>query len=82
MSWEVWKWLDSGDVEFRIHSYSRLTGAANLFTRLGMRLVGQRERRRYLIGACHRIGQLTDAAVRRGSRRRAVTARPAAGRPR
>jgi hypothetical protein len=64
MSWEVWKWLDSGHVEFRIHSYSRLTVAANSFTRLGMRLIGQRERRRYLTSACRRIAQLTVAGLR------------------
>ena len=55
MSWQVWKWLDSGEVEFRIHSYSRLTRAANPLTRLGMRVVGQRQRHRYLVGACKRI---------------------------
>jgi uncharacterized protein (UPF0548 family) len=64
MSWEVWKWLDTGDVEFRIHSYSRLTGAANPLTRLGMRLIGQRERRRYLSSACKRIARLTAERLR------------------
>jgi uncharacterized protein (UPF0548 family) len=64
MSWEVWKWLDTGAVEFRIHSYSRLTGAANPFTRLAMRLIGQRERRRYLSSACRRVARLTAEALR------------------
>ena len=64
MSWEVWKWLDTGDVQFRIHSYSRLTSAANPFTRLAMRLIGQRERRRYLAGACKRISRLTAEGLR------------------
>ncbi|HEY7620949.1 MAG TPA: DUF1990 family protein [Solirubrobacteraceae bacterium] len=59
MSWEVWKWLDTGEIEFRIHSYSRPTGTPNPFTRLGMRLFGQRERRRYLSSAGRRIAQLT-----------------------
>jgi uncharacterized protein (UPF0548 family) len=59
MSWEVWKWLDTGEVEFRIHSYSRLTDMRNPFTRLGMRLFGQRERRRYLSSACKRMAHLT-----------------------
>jgi uncharacterized protein (UPF0548 family) len=66
MSWEVWKWLDTGDVEFRIHSYSRLTRARNPFIRLGVRLIGQRERRRYLSGACKRVARLT--AERLGAR--------------
>jgi uncharacterized protein (UPF0548 family) len=64
MSWEVWKWIDTGEVEFRIHSYSRLTGAANPFTRTGIRLFGQRERRRYLTGACRRIRELTEDGLR------------------
>ena len=28
MHYEVWKWLDSGEVEFRLHAYSRRAGAA------------------------------------------------------
>jgi uncharacterized protein (UPF0548 family) len=64
MAWEVWKWLDTGDVEFRIHSYSRLTGAPSLITRLGVRLFGRRERRRYLTSACGRIAELTSAGLR------------------
>jgi uncharacterized protein (UPF0548 family) len=63
MSWEVWKWLDTGDVEFRIHSYSRMVGAKNPFTILGVRLFGQRERRRYLTSACRHIRDLTVAAM-------------------
>jgi uncharacterized protein (UPF0548 family) len=59
MAWEVWKWLDTGEVQFRIHSYSRLTRAPNPIMRLGMRLVGQRRRRRYLSGACRRVARLT-----------------------
>lgn len=64
MSWEIWKWLDTGDVQFRIHSYSRLTAAPNPFIRLGMRLVGQRERRRYLTGAGKRMARLTAEGLR------------------
>jgi uncharacterized protein (UPF0548 family) len=64
MSWEVWKWMDTGKVEFRIHSYSRLTGAPNPLTRLGIRLIGQRERRRYLSSACKRVARLTAEALR------------------
>jgi uncharacterized protein (UPF0548 family) len=64
MSWEVWKWLDTGDVEFHIHSYSRPSGAANPFTRLGMRLIGQRQRHRYLSSACKRMARLTGEGVR------------------
>ena len=64
MSWEVWKWLDAGDVQFRIHSYSRLARARNPLVRLGMRLIGQRERHRYLTGAGRRMAWLTAAGLR------------------
>lgn len=63
MSWEVWKWLDTGAVQFRIHSCSRFAGARNPFTALGVRLFGQRERRRYLTHACRRMARLTAQAV-------------------
>jgi uncharacterized protein (UPF0548 family) len=64
MSWEVWKWLDTGEVQFRIHSYARLTGAPNPITRLGLRLIGQRERHRYLSRACARVADLTAEGLR------------------
>jgi uncharacterized protein (UPF0548 family) len=64
MSWEVWKWLDSGEVQFRIHSYSRLVGSRNPFTTIGVRLLGQRMRRGYLTSACRRMRELTEAGLR------------------
>jgi uncharacterized protein (UPF0548 family) len=63
MSWEVWKWLDTGEVQFRVHSYSRMVGAKNPFTLVGVRLFGQRERRRYLTSACRRMRALTIEAL-------------------
>ena len=59
MSWEVWKWLDTGEVHFRIHSYSRMVGSGNPFTPVGVRLFGQRQRCRYLSAACRRMRELT-----------------------
>ena len=64
MSWEVWKWLDTGDVEFRVHSYSRMVGSRKPFTMAGVWLFGQRERRRYLTSACRRMSELTAQALR------------------
>ena len=63
MSWEVWKWLDTGEVQFRIHSYSRLARTRNPFLAVGMRVIGQRERHRYLADACRRIARLTQQAL-------------------
>ena len=59
MNWEVWKWLDTGEVQFRIHSFSRVSGDKNPILGLGFRLFGQRERRRYLSHACRRMAELT-----------------------
>jgi uncharacterized protein (UPF0548 family) len=61
MNWEVWKWLDTGEVEFHVHSYSRNAGTRNPIVNLGFRLIGQRERRRYLRRACERMADLTAA---------------------
>ncbi len=63
MNWEVWKWLDTGQVEFRIHSFSRMAPGGNPIVKLGFRLVGQRSRRRYLTTACRRMARLTASAV-------------------
>ena len=73
MSWEVWKWLDTGEVHFRIHSYSRNAENVNPILNLGFKLVGQRERRRYLTTACERMERLTREALER--------ARPSAHEP-
>jgi uncharacterized protein (UPF0548 family) len=59
MDWEVWKWLDTGEVEFHVHSYSRNAHARNPIVNLGFKLVGQFERRRYLRSACKRMARFT-----------------------
>jgi uncharacterized protein (UPF0548 family) len=64
MAWEVWKWLDTGEVQFRVHSYSRMVGSRNPFTIAGVWLFGQRERRRYLTSACRRMRDLTEQGLR------------------
>jgi uncharacterized protein (UPF0548 family) len=88
MSWEVRKWLDTGEIRFRVHSYSRMVGSKNPFTLVGVWLFGQRQRRRYLISACRRIRELTIEALRgehpagaeaRASWRPTTAARRAAG---
>jgi uncharacterized protein (UPF0548 family) len=58
MNWEVWKWLDTGEVQFRIHSYSRNAKARNWFVNTGFKLVGQWQRRVYLQHACERMAQM------------------------
>ena len=36
MDWQVWKWEDTGEVEFRIHAYSRRAPVANPIVRRGI----------------------------------------------
>ena len=66
MNWEAWKWTDTGDVQFRIHSYSRGTKSGNPILRLGFRMVGQWQRRLYLTHACERMAQMTRGDVEPG----------------
>lgn len=67
MSWEVWKWLDTGEVQFRVHSYSRMVRARNPLTTIGVRLIGQRQRHRWLTSAGGRVRELTVAALGGGA---------------
>jgi uncharacterized protein (UPF0548 family) len=58
MDFTVWKWLDGGTVEFRIHVVSRRARAGNPLVRLGLRLVGRRQQVRFARRACERMGEL------------------------
>ena len=71
MDFAVWKWLDNGDVEFRIHVVSRRAGAGNPFVRLGLWLFGRRQQVRFARRACERMGELVQRELAGG---RAATA--------
>jgi uncharacterized protein (UPF0548 family) len=58
MGYEVWKWRDSGEVEFRIHRFVRSAEGGNPIVRLGFRLLGRREQERFARRACERMAQL------------------------
>ncbi|MGH2942827.1 MAG: DUF1990 family protein, partial [Solirubrobacteraceae bacterium] len=58
MDFAVWKWIDDGTVEFRIHVVSRPAKVGNPLVRLGFRLVGRREQVRFARRACERMGGL------------------------
>jgi uncharacterized protein (UPF0548 family) len=58
MDWTVWKWLDDGTVEFRIHVVSRRAKVRNPIIRLGFRLVGRGRQKRFARRACERMGEL------------------------
>ncbi|PZS28952.1 MAG: hypothetical protein DLM58_16255 [Pseudonocardiales bacterium] len=63
MDYEVWKWLDSGQVEFRISAFSRRARTANPVVRLGFRVFGRHEQVKSARHACARMATLTKAAL-------------------
>jgi uncharacterized protein (UPF0548 family) len=66
MDFEVWKWLDSGEVEFRIAALSRAAEIRNPLVRFGFRLFGRREQVKFARHACERMARLTAAALAEG----------------
>jgi hypothetical protein len=63
--YEVWKWLDSGEVEFRTHAVSR-PADTNPIMLAGFRLLGRHKQVEFGRRACTRMAFLTAAALRRG----------------
>jgi uncharacterized protein (UPF0548 family) len=71
MDWLVWKWLDDGSVEFRIHVVSRRAKVRNPIVRLGFRIFGRSRQQRFARRACERMGELVErelACARRSAR--------------
>ena len=66
MDWMVWKWLDSGAVEFRVRAVSRPAPIRNLVVRIGFLLVRRHERRVFLDSTDRRMVQLTALALESG----------------
>jgi hypothetical protein len=58
MDYEVWKWLDTGAVAFRIHVVSKASRIGNPIIRLGFRIFGRREQVRFARRACQRMACL------------------------
>ena len=71
MAWEVWKWLATGEVEFRVHAISRDAHIPNLVIRLGYRLVRGHERRLFLDSTRPPDAHVRASRPRRGRRGRA-----------
>ena len=67
MDWEVWKWRDTGEVEFRVHAVSRTAQITNPLVRVGFHLVRGHERELFLTSTCERMRQLTALALKRGA---------------
>ena len=72
MDWMVWKWLDSGVVEFRVRAVSRPAPIRNPIIRIGFLLVRGHERRTFLDSTDRRMLQLTALALASGDSSDAV----------
>ena len=64
MDWQVWKFPDTGEVLFRINSFSQPAGGGNPLLRLGFRMIGRREQLRFLKATSDRMAQLTAERMR------------------
>lgn len=63
MDWQVYKWTDSGQVEFRVHSVSRAAPIANPIVAIGFRLLKGRERARFLTSTKQRMRRFVELAL-------------------
>ena len=72
MAYEVWKWHDSGVVEFHIRAVSKAAESGNLFFRLGFRLVGRPVQLRFYRNTCARMARMVQARLDSGARRAAT----------
>jgi uncharacterized protein (UPF0548 family) len=66
MDYQLWKWLDTGRVEFRVHAVSEIADIPNPFVRLGFRLFGRREQMKFARECGSRLARLTQASLTSG----------------
>jgi uncharacterized protein (UPF0548 family) len=77
MDYEVWKWPDTGAVEFHTCRFSRRAAAGNPLVRLGVWVFGRHEQVKFARRACDRMARLTRAALEAGDAGAADVARVA-----
>ena len=63
LHYEVWKWLDTGDVEFRLDAFSKVADDGSPILRLGYLLVGRSHQLAFYRQACKRMKRLTEAEL-------------------
>jgi uncharacterized protein (UPF0548 family) len=68
MDWEVWKWPESGTVEFHVHAISRPASIANPIVRLGVHLLRDHERDAFLASTKQRMRVFTELALEHAGR--------------
>ncbi|HEX3834797.1 MAG TPA: DUF1990 family protein [Solirubrobacteraceae bacterium] len=67
MDWQVWKWADTGEVQFRVHAVSRPASIANPLIRIGFWVLRGHERAVFLNSTDTRMRSLTELALQRES---------------
>jgi uncharacterized protein (UPF0548 family) len=63
MNYEIWKWLDTGEVEFRLFALSRAARSGPVLLRTGFRLFGRTQQLRFYRQVCRRARRLTEAQL-------------------
>ncbi len=63
MHYQVWKWLDTGEVEFRLHAVSKVADTGPRTLRLGFRIVGRLNQLRFYHQICRRVRRQTQAEL-------------------
>jgi uncharacterized protein (UPF0548 family) len=63
MHYELWKWLDTGDVEFHLRAVSRPAERGPLLPRTGFRLFGRSQQLRFYRQVCRRARRLTESQL-------------------
>jgi uncharacterized protein (UPF0548 family) len=66
MDYQVWKWLDTGEVEFRIHAVSQLAEIRHPILNLGFRLVGRHEQVQFARRCAKRMDRLVASKLLAG----------------
>jgi hypothetical protein len=63
MHYELWKWLDTGEVEFHLRAISRRARDGSPLIKFGFRLFGRTQQLRFYRQVCRRVRRLTEAQL-------------------
>jgi uncharacterized protein (UPF0548 family) len=63
MHYELWKWLDTGEVSLRLFAISRPARSGPILPRMGFRLFGRTQQLRFYRQVCRRTRRLTEARL-------------------
>jgi uncharacterized protein (UPF0548 family) len=63
MDYQIWKWLDTGEVEYRIDAVSQVAEIRNPILNLGFRLVGRREQLQFARRCAERMERLVNSRL-------------------